>query len=149
MTRDEVLHQTRTERDAHRAQSDAEAMRRELSQFDCRRTGGPVSDVDGDHCPVDAPCMRCRLRRAEETCAALRLEVSDLLARAEGAEAERDYYRLARAQQTKAAEEALARVKHIEWEMKGAPMTQEQAVCHREDHYPPHTPRPGDECYKP
>lgn len=77
------------------------ALRRELPQFDCRRTGGSVSDSGGDHCPPEAPCMRCRLRRAEE-----KLEA-----------------------QTKAAGEAVARVEaltaelsHERWVKDGAPM---------------------------
>jgi predicted nucleic acid-binding Zn-ribbon protein len=71
--------------------------------------------------PEEAALMSEMLRQKERADAA-EAELVEANARAEGLEAERDHYREALARQTKAAEEALARVKHIEWMQNGAPM---------------------------
>lgn len=42
--------------------AELEAHRTEL---DCRYAG-KWADSSGSHCPIDGPCMRCRLERAEE-----------------------------------------------------------------------------------
>ena len=55
-----------------------EALRRELPQLDCRRTGGLVSDLSGKHCPLDDPCQRCRLETAEARAEALEAELERL-----------------------------------------------------------------------
>lgn len=105
----------------------ATALQRELPQFDCRRTGGPVSDVDGIHCPIDRPCMRCRLRNAEEAGQRLRAELTT-----ESAQANEWLTQLHDAQKelTKAkaqATEAEATVDRMRWEARGAPMRGETA----------------------
>lgn len=40
-------------------------LRRELPQYNCQRTGGPVSDIGGRHCPLDNPCLTCRYEDLE------------------------------------------------------------------------------------
>lgn len=49
-------------------------LRRELPQYDCRRTGGPVSDISGRHCPLDKPCLTCRLEDTQEIVNKIRKE---------------------------------------------------------------------------
>lgn len=43
------------------------SLRRELPQYDCRRTGGPVSDISGRHCPLDNPCLTCKYEDLQRT----------------------------------------------------------------------------------
>jgi len=84
-----------TERDAHR---------RELPQLDCRRTGGPVSDTGGAHCPLGEPCLRCQRDRLQERLVELEEAAKASTARVAALTAE---------------------VKHREWVDKGAPMSGE------------------------
>lgn len=132
-------HERARERDALRLQrgdlasltTERDELRRELSQFDCRRTGGPVSDVGGVHCPPGSPCMRCQLagrtqdlaleRRGVEALALLGFDVEALRSRAETAEA-----RLAKVDA--AAAEMVERVKHLVWVASGAPMLGEELL---------------------
>lgn len=83
--------------DVDRLVRERDELRRELSQFDCRRTGGPVSDVGGVHCPPGFRCMRCQLegrtldlaleRRRVEALAPLGFDVGRERVRADAAEA--------------------------------------------------------------
>lgn len=40
-------------------------LRCELPQYDCRRSGGPYSDISGRHCPIDKPYLTCRYEELE------------------------------------------------------------------------------------
>jgi hypothetical protein len=40
-------------------------LRKALAEYDCLYTCGNVADISGIHCPLDNPCMKCRLERAE------------------------------------------------------------------------------------
>lgn len=60
----------------HDMTKERDALRRELPQYDCRRTGGPGSDSGGKHCPQEAPCLTCRLERAEAEVSRLKWEAA-------------------------------------------------------------------------
>lgn len=78
-----------------------EMLRRELPQYDCCRTGGPVSDSGGKHCPPESPCLTCRLERAER---------------------DRDFAMAVSERILRDLETTKAEVARLKWEASGSPM---------------------------
>jgi len=42
-----------------------DALERERAKLDCRYAG-PHAEAVGSHCPLNAPCLRCRLERPQD-----------------------------------------------------------------------------------
>jgi len=53
-------------------------LERALSDANCLYAGGGLADSGGSHCPVDAPCYRCRAERAEEQVAEMENTIKQL-----------------------------------------------------------------------
>lgn len=50
-------------RDINTLQGKIAALRAFRVQQDCRFTAGDVADIDGSHCQMDKPCVRCQMER--------------------------------------------------------------------------------------